>query len=376
MGCSFYSQRQDFANAIEKEAISVVRKFRNHPSLALWSGNNENDASLTWGYMRNFNIDPNKDVITRTLLPRVLYEMDPSRDFLPSSPYYSPAIYQEGNHDDLLPENHLWGPRGYYKDPFYTKSNARFVSEIGYHGCPNRESLEKMFTKDKVYPWQNGQIGSWNEEWLTKAVRRYEHLSHEGRDRNNLMINQVKHVFGKVPEKLDDFILASQCVQAEAMKFFVEIWRGDKPNRSGIIWWNIRDGWPILSDAVTDYYFSKKLAFHFLKTVHENICIFVNDAGDGSHFLVVVNDTKQPAKGNVVVTDLTTGKEIFKNAYTVEANGRQKIADLPPLNGQGIWLINYDVNGKELANHYLYGNPPFNLNDYLGWLKKTKLYLQ
>jgi beta-mannosidase len=372
MGCTFYPQRQDFADAIEKEAVSVVRKFRNHPSLVLWSGNNEDDAALRWSLI-SFNINPNKDVVTRTTLPRVIYEMDPTRDYLPSSPYYSQAVYDEGSHDDLLPENHLWGPRGYYKDSFYTEAKAQFVSEIGYHGCPNRESLEKMFTKGFVDPWLNGQVGLWNDEWMTKAVRIYHQFSKQG-ERNNLMTNQVKILFGLIPKDLDDFIIASQSVQAEAMKYFVEMWRGDKPNRSGIIWWNIRDGWPVLSDAVTDYYNSKKLAFHFLKTVHENVCVFVNDAKGGSHPLVVVNDTRMPSKGNVLVTDIATGKEIYKGSFTIAANDRMWIADLPEMSGQGILLIRYDVDGKKLANHYLYGAPPFKLSDYRNWLKKTNIY--
>lgn len=372
MGCTFYPQRQDFADAIEKEAISVVRKFRNHPSLVLWSGNNEDDIALRWSLI-NFNINPNRDVVTRQVLPQVIYEMDPTRPFLPSSPYISQAIYEEGSHEDLMPENHLWGPRGYYKDPFYTEAKAQFVSEIGYHGCPNRESLEKMFTKDYVNPWLNGQVGLWNDEWMTKAVRIYSQSPKQG-GRNDLMTNQVKILFGSVPKDLDDFIMASQSVQAEAMKFFVEMWRGDKPNRSGIIWWNVRDGWPVLSDAIVDYYNSKKLAFHFLKTVHEDVCVFMNDAKDGSYPLVVVNDTRRPSKGNVTVADIATGKEIYKGSFTIDANDRVLIAKIPKMNGQGVLLINYDVEGKKLANHYLYGEPPFKLNDYKSWLKKTNIY--
>lgn len=372
MGCTFYPQRDDFAKAIEQEAIAVVMKLRNHPSLALWSGNNENDIALRWSLV-NFNINPNKDIISRKVLPQVIYEMDPTRAFLPSSPYCSQAVYERGSHEDLLPENHLWGPRGYYKDNFYTQAKARFVSEIGYHGCPNRASLEKMFTKESVNPWINGQVGQWNDEWMTKAVRIYPNTPKQG-GRNDLMINQIKTLFGAVPNDLDDFIMASQFVQAEAMKYFVEMFRGGKPERSGIIWWNIRDGWPILSDAVTDYYNSKKLAYYFLKNVQENVCVFINDVKDGKHPLVAVNDTRQPYKGNVEITDVASGNSIFKGDFLVNANGRTLITTLPEMQGQGIMLIRYIVNGKEYFNHYLYGQPPFKLDEYRTLLKKTNIY--
>lgn len=372
MGCTFYPQRDDFAKMIEQEAISLVTKLRNHPSLVLWAGNNEDDLALRWSLV-NFNINPNKDVITREVLPRVIYEMDPTRPYLPSSPYYSQSVYQRGSHEDLLPENHLWGPRGYYKDPFYKNAKARFVSEIGYHGLPNRSSLEKMFTKNAVNPWLDGKIGLWNDEWMTKAVRPFPQEPKQG-GRNDLMTNQVKILFGQVPANLDDFIRASQIVQAEAMKFFVEMWRGDKPNRSGIIWWNIRDGWPILSDAVTDYYNSKKLAFYFLKNVQENVCVFINDAENGKHPLVAVNDTQLPSRGSVEVTDLDKGNLVYKGDFIVEANGKTNIADLPAMKGQGMLLIRCKIDGKDYKNHYLFGEPPFKLDVYNDLLKKANIY--
>ncbi len=372
MGCTFYPQRDDFARAIEEEAIAIVTKLRSHPSLALWSGNNENDAALRWSLV-DFNINPNRDIISRKVLPKVIYEMDPTRDFLPSSPYYSEAVHEGGSHDDLLPENHLWGPRGYYKDDFYTRAKARFVSEIGYHGCPNRSSLEKMFTKDAVIPWLDGKVGLWNDEWMTKAVRVFPHEPKQG-GRNDLMTNQVKLVFGEVPKELDDFIFASQSVQAEAMKYFVEMWRGGKPERSGIIWWNIRDGWPILSDAVVDYYNSKKLAYFFIQNVQHNACVFINDPRDNMHPLVAVNDTRQPAEGSVEVIDVASGDRIYEGSFSIEANGRTLIDTLPERDGQGILLIKYTIDGKEYANHYLYGKPPFKLNEYKELLRGTNIY--
>ena len=193
-------------------------------------------------------------------------------------------------------------------------------------------------------------------------------------DRNNLMLNQVNILFGSVPDDLDEFIFASQSVQAEAMKYFVEMWRGRKFERTGIIWWNVRDGWPIISDAVVDYYGSKKLAYYFLSNVQKNVCVFVNDPVDGAYPLVAVNDTRHPAEGTVTVTDMATGREVFKGSYRVGANGREMIARLPVLEGQGMLLIRYEADGERFGNHYLYGEPPYDLKEYRNWLDKTKLY--
>lgn len=371
MGCTFYPQRDDFTKMIEEEVTSVVLKFRNHASLILWSGNNENDLAMRWT-LQPLNINPNKDVITREIIARVLYEFDPTRPYLPSSPYYSQAVWEHGGGDELLPENHLWGPRGYYKEPYYTKAACCFVSEIGYHGCPNVESLKKMMTKDAVYPWSKDK--EWNDEWVTKSTRRF---AAQGKtfDRNNLMLNQVNLLFGEVPAKLEDFVFASQSVQAEAMKFFIEMWRGQKFSpKTGIVWWNIRDGWPIISDAIVDYYNSKKMAYYFIKNAQKDVCVVINDPVDNAYALIVTNDTRDEHKGDVSVVDVASNKEIYKGKFHVSANSMNHITSLPLQKGQGILLIKYTVGQKKYSNHYLYGEAPFSLQEYKKLLKKTELY--
>ena len=363
MGCTIYPQDKDFAEKIRKEAISVVVKLRDHPSLVLWSGNNENDASLGWAFRK---LDPRYDLISRDVLPRVIWEYDPVRNYLPSSPYWSEEFYNRGCDDSMLPEVHLWGPRGYYKAPFYTHVNAHFVSEIGYHGCPNRNSLERMFDTESVYPWTGD--GKWNDQWQAKSVQSHPNSTFTSH-RNDLMINQVKALFGDSPKDLDQFIFASQTVQAEAMKFFIELWRMDKFRKTGIIWWNLRDGWPIISDAVVDYYNSKKLAYYYIRQVQHNTCVMIGDATDGKHPVVAVNDTREEKSGTVEVREADSGVVIFSSLFKIPVNGKTVIGSIPENHKQSMWLIEYSIGKEKLMNHYLAGEAPFKLSDYLRWYK-------
>ena len=89
---------------------------------------------------------------------------------------------------------------------------------------------------------------------------------------------------------------------------------------------------------------------------------------------MAVNDTRHPAEGTVTVTDVATGREVFKGSYRVGANGRETIARLPVLEGQGMLQIRYEADGERFGNHYLYGEPPYDLKEYRNWLDKTKLY--
>lgn len=364
-----YPQDDEFVSKLRKEIKQVVVKFRGHPSLAIWSGNNENDNSLLWT-LPTFHIDPNRDVISRKMIPEVLYEFDPTRPYLPSSPYFSEEAFQNGCQRSDLPQDHLWGPRGYYKDSFYKDAQAIFVSEIGYHGSPNKESIEKMFTKGCQYPWTKD--GDWNEEWMTKSVRPLPFFV-EFEGRNDLMTKQINLLFGFRPKTLDDFIGASQSTQAEAMKYFVEKFRGERFRRTGIIWWNVRDGWPIVSDAIVDYYNSKKLAYSYLWNAQRTVCVLINDEEDGVLPLRAVNDSLEPAEGKVKVTDVESGKVVFKGDFKVGANDRSLVAGLPVPAGQGVLLIEYETGGQKYRNHYLYGAPPFDFAKYKTWMKKARI---
>jgi len=372
MGCSFYPQSTAFQLKMEEEIYHVVKRLRRHTCVALWAGNNEDDCVIIDGNFSYYNPDPNRDRVTRVTIPNVLFDMDPTRPYLPSSPYVTPGLIANRAPGIDVPEAHLWGPRGYYKDSFYLETTRffTFASEMGYHGMPNRESLEKMFTPENVYPWEEGSDFHWKEDWLYKSVREYAEWGYRP-ERNDLMINQVRSLFGEVPTDLDEFIYASQIVQAEAMKYFVECFRGGKfEPQTGLLWWNIRDGWPIISDAVVDWYFSPKRAYYYIRNSQQNVCALINDAVKGKHPLIVVNDTLEPACGTITVTDKESGKVLFKGPYKVGANGRAVIAKIPESKDRGLYEIRYTVGEREQSNHYLYGKAPFNLSDYKSWTKE------
>ncbi|MCX6993422.1 MAG: glycoside hydrolase family 2 [Kiritimatiellaeota bacterium] len=361
LACALYPQTDEFADMIRREAEVIVRKLRQHPSLALWAGNNEIDVFYHGGWLASAASDPNKDRLSRQVLPDVMRQLDPFRDYLPSSPYVSPAAYATGNPYAVMPEDHLWGPRDDFKGAYYTKSHCHFVSEIGYHGCPNRESLEKMMAPEALWPWQD------NEQWLTHAVRPHRNMTNYNA-RIALMAKQAAVLFKQAPENLDDFILASQISQAEAKKFFIERFRSGKWQRTGILWWNLRDGWPEISDAIVDYYGGKKLAYDYIKQVQADVCAMCGEAEEGMHPLVIVNDTLCEASGHLTVRDADSGQVLFGTEYRIEANGRLTAGSVPAAPNATMWLLEWTADGRSFQSHYLAGPRPFMLEDYKRWL--------
>ncbi|MDW8319721.1 MAG: glycoside hydrolase family 2 TIM barrel-domain containing protein [Armatimonadota bacterium] len=362
LACAIYPD--EIIPALQKEAEEVVQRLRNHPSLVLWCGNNEIDHTYFWTGM---GIDPNTDKISRQVLAEVVRHLDPFRPYLPSSPYVSEEVIRRGGDTNLTPEQHLWGPRDDFKGPTYTRSLAHFVSEIGYHGCPHRRTLEQMIEPEYLWPWQD------NEQWLTHATRPLPRMT-DFNYRIPLMAKQIAVLFDSIPDNLDDFILASQISQAEALKFFIERWRQRKWRTTGILWWNLRDGWPIISDAIVDYYYRKKLAYVYVKRAQTDVCAMLSEPDEGMHKLVVVNDTLQPADGQVEVVDAESDVLLLAAAYHVEPNAKAEVGAIPQMEQPALWLIRWrDTQGGEFLNHYLAGKRPFNLQQYRQWLNRLRI---
>lgn len=359
MACGTYPIDPEFCEIMRGEAEAAVRRLRQHPSLMLWSGDNECDMSA-------FKRHPSGNRVTREVLPDVVEYEDPMRPFLPSSPFVDKEA--EGRPEAYLTENHLWGPRDYYKSDFYRNSLCNFASEIGYHGCPSRKSIEEFIPADKLWPWQN------NDDWMAHASSMELGESGNFNYRIKLMADQVRELFGAVPDNLDDFALASQISQAEAKKFFIEMFRTGQPNRTGIIWWNLIDGWPQFSDAVVDYYFRRKLAFYYIKRVQQPLILSMREPANWNLELVSVNDAGAEAELDYTVTELTTG-EVVHSARATVPKGVKALLHIPYSQGEKkLYLMEWEQNGQKGRNHYLAGNPPFSLEQYRSFLKRICEY--
>lgn len=351
VACCFTSQEDEMLKNIRNEAEYIVKSLRNHPSLILWSGDNEVDEFCAFN-----KINPEINNINRKLLPEVVGENDVTRPYLESSPYLN-GEYSDKYPEDIFPERHLWGARDYFKASFYKDSKAHFVSETGYHGCPCRESLEK--TVDKEYLWP-----IYNEQWILHSSDQVGRTH-----RVELMESQIEQLFGIKPDNLDDFIFASQVSQAEAKKYFIERVRIKKPYTSGIIWWNMLDGWPQMSDAVVDYFFEKKLAYSYIKRSQEPFALMMDEMKDWNYTLVASNDTLSEKRGAYKVYDIENKDVLTEGEFKVSANSNKELAEIPLLYSDKKFLVmEWTIDGKTYHNHYLCGMPGFDLEKYKEWL--------
>lgn len=357
MACRVYPETAEFKENLRKEAETIVRKLRCHPSIILWSGDNEVDECTV------NHFPPSMNSLTREVLPKVVEMNDLGRPYLASSPYFSDEVYYGRSKGLMPPEKHLWGPRDYYKSDFYKNDKAHFISECGYHGCPSMNSIRKFITPEKVWPYKN------NSEWILHSSDQIGNDS-----RVMLMEKQVKQLFGTVPQDPDEYVIASQISQAEADKFFIERMRVSRPRTSGIIWWNLLDGWPQMSDAVVDYYFEKKIAYEYIKRAQAPFTIAANEMQSWGIELFACNDTLKDISGKFTVRDADTNDILLTGAFSAAKNKSTSLGKIPLFySDRKMLIIEWESDYSDGYNHYLSGYPPFDLDKYKIWMEKYNL---
>ncbi len=371
MACAIYPQDQEFADRLYEEAEVIIKKLRQHPSLAIWVGDNECDlVYMDWEVQK----DPNTNRLTRQVLPRAVADHDPVRPYMPSSPYIDEAAFKTGT-NSFLPEHHMWGARSYYKSDFYKHSVAHFASEQGYPSCPAPETLRQFLKEEELWP-------NASDAWIIHGASPdvtpdapYGNTS-PFYFRTGVMADEIGELFGEIPQELTRFALASQLVQAEAMKFFVEMYRIGKGRRSGILWWNLLDGWPQLSDAVVDYYFRRKQAYFALEMSQRPVCLMFGEMGDWGMQLHGINDRREARTVRYRVTDLfAQGAVVAQGTAMLGADSAQDIDYVPfSVAKQALFLIEWESEEGAGRNYYLAGSPRFDLNKTASALIRAGLF--
>ncbi|VDK63166.1 unnamed protein product [Anisakis simplex] len=143
--CALYPVDEHFRINVRKEIRTQIRRLRHHPSILLWSGNNENELAIRdkWWIVDNYHlkdmIADYKKLYVDTIQPLVL-ELDSSRPFILSSPSNGVETEKEGG-VAMEPNSARYGDIHFYneivdlwKDHVYLI--PRCASEYGVQSMP------------------------------------------------------------------------------------------------------------------------------------------------------------------------------------------------------------------------------------------------
>ena len=305
--CGSYPRDHWFLLEAEEEARIIVKRLRNHPSIVLWCGDNENDSLM----------HPEGDPLNRFVLKEACEIYDPDKPYWPSSPHGG-----ENPNDPSMGDTHIWHHGKPYNSEVYKReiSEARFISEIGHLSCPSIETMAKFLPSDLMWPpndlWKY-HFGTVDDAyaWWGDPKRREK------------MENSIKSFWGEIPKTLEEYVYVSQLLQAIAYKYWVEESRVNKFN-SGILLWNVTDSWPQFSDSVIDYYRRPKLAYYFAKVSFNPLHVILRNERGIQVYLI--NDYKDEQYVTLIVEKRIYGgesEEILKRELKVN-KGINKICGL------------------------------------------------
>jgi beta-mannosidase len=241
--CGEYPEIPSFLEDVRHEAEQVVLRLRNHPSIVFWCGNNE----CEWYFCTTHpGKSPDKmrgATIFRDLLPSVVDAVDGTRPYWRSTPFGDGFPNDEGNGN-----HHEWEVWSAWKDyNGYRDVKARFVSEFGFQGPPDRRTMERIMLPEDRFP--------------QSVVMEHHNKQVEGPER--LFRFMAAHF--TMPSDWDSFFHTGQLMQAEALRCAVEHWRRRKYRTAGALFWQLNDCWPVTSWAVIDGDLRPKAAYHFAR---------------------------------------------------------------------------------------------------------------
>ncbi|MCX9563959.1 glycoside hydrolase family 2 protein, partial [Vibrio cholerae] len=151
--CSLYPSHADFQREVEQELRWQIPRLREHPSVALWCGDNEVLGAIGW-YDESKNnrvkYTVNYDRLNRKIA-EIIESLDDQRTFWPSSPCNGELDFGDAWHDDNKGDMHFWDVWHSGK-PFsaYRSVNPRFCSEFGFQSWPSLAEV-KTFTPEQDF---------------------------------------------------------------------------------------------------------------------------------------------------------------------------------------------------------------------------------
>ena len=328
---SYPVQDKEWMDNLRVEIEEQTRRCRNHPSIVIWSGNNE--IQYFKGYNALF-----KDFIggiVHRLVPGAFYEVGSGASG--SGDIHSWAVW----HGNKPVENYL--------------TVEGFVTEFGMQSTPVPKTVRAYTT-----PADRTSVYS--------PVMQYHELDGSGQGMKIIM-DYTEENFGTAPKDFDDTLWLTNVNQAWMIRYGVEHWRRDMPKSMAATIWQYNDCWPCSTWAMVDYYRRAKPLLYQSKHFFAPVLVSgLPDTQSGKVDIYITSDAQKDMTGELKwsVTDLA-GNVLREGAMQTDIAARMSqlaagldLADLVQGHGAGNLLVwpEVVVEGRTVArNTLLFGRP-------------------
>jgi len=330
---------------IRRQAMKMVPRRRNHPSLVIWTGGNE---------LMHDDWTPLDDTHPAlAVLKEVVERLDPGRIWYPTSgcgPVENAGLAHLGRMYDVHGPWQYQGPTDQYV--LYNGIDALLHSEMGVEGAANIEAMRRIAVDQPLWPpdetnplWLHH--GAW---WVQRPM--------------------MERVFGKI-EDLETYVRMSQFLQAEGLRYCLEANRRRKWRCSGTMPWQFNESWTNLSCTnVVDYFGQPRPAYWWCRNAYEPFHVSAKydklgwQPGETFEAEVWVNDSLDTAPGTRVtwaVSDLRGGA-LAEGEATADAPGSASVQvttatwNVAAVKG-AVFLLHLTAtapSGRESVNWYVF----------------------
>ncbi|ASK32511.1 beta-mannosidase [Chryseobacterium sp. T16E-39] len=359
---SFYPADDAFLNNIKEEVKDQVNRLQNHPSIALWCGNNEVDeAIVNWGYQKQLKYSKEDSLQVWKDYKKVFHDLIPNtlkENLVADKNIYWPSSPSIGwGHKESLTEgdSHYWGV-WWGEQPFemYNEKVGRFMSEYGFQGMPGLETTKAMFSGVPDLSLNNATI-----------------KAHEKHARGWEIINKYMERDYPVPSDFVKYNYVSQLLQARGMQIAIEAHRRAKPYNMGTLYWQLNDCWPVISWSSIDYSGNWKALHYQVKRSFEQQAILVEEK-EGILNLYAINDlskTFQNVEATIevvkfngeILNQIGLGKKNLGDIVKFDPKETKSIVGRFPKDEIFLRIRLKDENGKEIAHNIHFFEKPKNL---------------
>ncbi|MDR2373357.1 MAG: hypothetical protein LBD77_04515 [Bifidobacteriaceae bacterium] len=258
-GNAGYPETDEFAAEVEAEVRDNIERLVSHPSLALWNGGNEALWGFEeWGWRDVLQGRPWGRRYYLDLLPRLVAELDPTRPYWPGSPASEPVEAGAGSGVAANDPDHgcfhswvAWNQTDYRG---YATSAPRFVSEFGWCAPAAHATLAEALGTDHLASPRDPVLEAHNKAADGPAK-----------------INRWLERHFSSPRDTDQWHYLAQILQARAVGFGVDHWRGCWPRTAGALIWQLNDCWPAVSWAAVDSAGRRKPLWHQAKAAFATV---------------------------------------------------------------------------------------------------------
>jgi beta-mannosidase len=310
--CAHYPEGEAFTASVTAEIEDQVRRLRHHPCLALWCGNNENQAiHRIDGDRMGVDLPLSGRHLYDEVMPAVVTRLDPATPYWPGSPWGgpNPNSMKAGDVHDWtvwhgvppIPDDVMEGD--FRSDPEglsyirYAQDTGRFISEFGLQAAPAMATLER---------WMDPADLDLDSPGF------FERIKDEARKAEAMMAP----ITG-LPTDLQAYVDFTQWSQAEGLKYGIEHFRRRRPHCSGALIWQLNDCWPCVSWSLIDHDGVPKASWFAVRRAFAPLLASFRDTPDGQVELWISNDTLAEASGEAQVTlETLDGQTVWRS--TVE----------------------------------------------------------